>query len=189
MSKKFSVGDILKPTIVLTLICLVTSALLAYTNYLTAPVIENNNIQAANATKAVVLADAENFADETKGDISYSVGTDASGAVMGYVFTTTAKSYGGEISVMVGIKADGTVSGVELLSINDTPGLGMNAKNPDFLEQFVGKIKGIAVNKNNPAENEIKALTGATVTSKAVTAAVNTALDYYTEIAGGVNNG
>ena len=50
------------------------------------------------------------------------------------VFTTTAKSYGGEISVMVGIKADGTVSGVELLSINDTPGLGMNAKNPEFLK-------------------------------------------------------
>ena len=189
MSKKFSIGDILKPTIVLALICLITSALLAYTNSLTAPVIKQNNIASANASKAVVLADAENFADETKGDISYSVGTDASGAVAGYVFTTTAKSYGGEISVMVGIKADGTVSGVELLSINDTPGLGMNAKNPSFLEQFVGKVAGILVNKNEPAENEIKALTGATVTSKAVTAAVNTALDNYTEITGGVNNG
>lgn len=189
MSKKFSVGDILKPTIVLTLICLVTSALLAYTNSLTAPVIADNNVKAANATKAIVLSDAENFADETKGDISYSIGTDASGAVTGYVFTTTAKSYGGEISVMVGVKADGTVSGVELLSINDTPGLGMNAKSPDFLTQFIGKTAGIIVNKNNPDENEIKALTGATVTSKAVTAAVNTALDNYAEITGGVNNG
>lgn len=187
--KNFKISDILKPVIVLTAICLVTSALLAYTNSLTAPVIEENNIKNANATKAVVLADAANFTDEANGNIEYSVGTDASGAVAGYVFTTTAKSYGGEISVMVGIKADGTVSGVELLSINDTPGLGMNAKNPDFLAQFVGKIKGIAVNKNNPAENEIKALTGATVTSKAVTLAVNTALDYYAEVTGGVNNG
>ncbi len=188
--KKFKISDILLPVIVLMAICLVTSGLLAYTNSLTAPIIADNNDKAANATKAVVLEAATNFTDETKGDISYSVGTDASGAVTGYVFTTTAKSYGGEISVMVGIKADGTVSGVELLSINDTPGLGMNAKtDPNFRKQFVGKVAGIIVNKNEPAENEIKALTGATITSKAVTEAVNTALDNYAEITGGVNNG
>ena len=186
--KKFKISDILLPVIVLTAICLVTSGLLAYTNSLTAPIIEKNNIAAANATKAVVLAAAADFADEAKDNISYSVGTDASGTVVGYVFTTTAKSYGGEISVMVGVNADGTVSGVELLSINDTPGLGMNAKNPNFLKQFVGKVAGIIVNKNEPAENEIKALTGATVTSKAVTEAVNKALADYAKITGGVNN-
>ena len=65
----------------------------------------------------------------------------------------------------------------------------MNATKPSFLEQFIGKTLGIAVNKNEPAENEIKALTGATITSKAVTSAVNTALEYYAEITGGANNG
>lgn len=189
MKKKFSVGDILKPTIVLTLICLVTSALLACTNSLTAPVIKNNNVIAANEAKAKVLPEAASFDDNNKNGIACSEGKDANGETVGYVFTTTAKSYGGDISVMVGIKADGSVSGVELLSINDTPGLGMNAKDPDWLKNFIGKTANIGVNKNEPGDNEIQALTGATVTSKAVTAAVNTALEYYEALTGGADNG
>ncbi len=105
------------------------------------------------------------------------------------MFTTTAKSYGGDIQVMVGIKADGSVNAVELLQINDTPGLGMNAKNPEFLKQFENKTAGISVNKNTPAENEIQALTGATITSNAVTGAVNTALENFAAVTGGADNG
>ena len=58
-------------------------------------------------------------------------------------------------------------------------GLGMKAQNASFLDQFKGKVKDIAVNKNSASGNEIQALTGATITSKAVTAAVNGALSYY----------
>lgn len=187
--KKFSAGDILKPVVVLTLICVITSALLAYTNSLTAPVIADLAVETELNTRKEVLATAEEFVDDDLNGVAYCTGKDASGTTVGYVFTTSAKGYGGDVKVMIGVNADGTVAGVQTLSLSETPGLGMNATKPSFLEQFIGKTLGVAVNKNNPGENEIKALTGATITSKAVTSAVNTALEYYTEITGGANNG
>ena len=187
--KKFSIGDILKPVVVLTAICIVTSALLAYTNSLTKPVIDNLAVQTEINTRKLVLSQAESFSDKAFGDVAYCTGEDASGETVGYVFTTSAKGYGGDVKIMVGVNADGTVSGVQTLELSETPGLGMNAQKPAFLEQFIGKTLGVAVNKNAPGENEIKALTGATITSKAVTTAVNEALDYYTQITGGADNG
>lgn len=188
--KNFKISDILKPVIVLTLICLVTSALLAYTNQITAPEIKKQNETAANEARSAVLPEAEKFdSAKLKSGTEYFIGKGANSETVGYVFTTAAKSYGGEIKVMVGINTDGTVSAVELLQINDTPGLGMNAKSPDFLEQFKNKTAGIGVNKNTPAENEIQALTGATITSKAVSSAVNTALENYAAVTGGADNG
>lgn len=187
--KKFSIGDILKPTIVLALICIITSALLAYTNSLTAPIIADLAVQTELNTRKEVLKNASEFVDEDFNGIAYCTGKDASGNTIGYVFTTSAKGYGGDVKIMVGVNADGTVAGVQTLSLSETPGLGMNATNPSFLEQFVGKTLGISVNKNDPGENEIKALTGATITSKAVTSAVNLALDYYDQITGGADNG
>ena len=187
--KKFNLSDILKPVIVLTAICLVTSALLAYTNNLTAPKIEENNIKTANEAKAIVLSEAKEFEDLNEKGISYSVGKDANGEIIGYVFSTSAKGYGGDVKIMVGVDTEGKVTGVKTLELSETPGLGMNAEKTDWLKQFVGKVTGIVVNKNDPGENEIKALTGATITSKAVTAAVNTALENYETVTGGADNG
>ncbi len=183
--KNFKLSDILKPTIVLTAICLVTSALLAITNQATAPVIEALAIETEQNTRKLVLADADSFKDETIGQTAYCTGVDASGAMVGYVFTTAAKGYGGDVKVMVGVKADGAVAGVQILELSETPGLGMNATKESFLKQFIGKVAGIAVSKSSPAENEIQALTGATITSKATTTAVNQALDLYNQITGG----
>lgn len=189
--KNFKLSDILKPVIVLTAICLITSALLAYTNDITKDKIAQQNVIAAQEAQKKVLSQAKDFETVNEGkDTEYVIGKDADGTIVGYVFTTTdPKSYGGEVKVMVGINTDGTVSAVEILSINDTPGLGMNAKNATFLDQFIGKIKDIGVNKNEPAENEIKALTGATITSSAVTRAVNTALAQFETVTGGAENG
>lgn len=188
--KNFKLSDILKPVIVLTAICLITSALLAYTNDITKDKIAQQNVIAAQEAQKKVLSQAVDFetVNEGKAD-EYIIGKAADGTIVGYVFTTTDKSYGGDIEVMVGIKPDGTVNAVEILTISDTPGLGMNAKNATFLDQFIGKIKDIGVNKNEPAENEIKALTGATITSSAVTRAVNTALAQFETVTGGAENG
>lgn len=183
--KKFKPSDILKPTIVLTAICLVTSALLAVTNLATAPVIEKLALETAQNTRKLVLAQADEFKDETLGQTAYCTGLDESGEIIGYVFTTSAKGYGGDVKVMVGVNADGTVSGVQILELSETPGLGMNAQKESFLTQFVGKVAGITVSKSNPEENQIQALTGATITSKATTSAVNQALELYETITGG----
>jgi len=189
--KNFKISDILKPVIVLTAICLITSGLLAYTNDITKDKIAYQEDLAAQEAQKKVLPPAVDFEVVNKGSSDeYAIGKDKSGNVVGYVFTTTdPKSYGGEVKVMVGINTDGTVSAVEILSINDTPGLGMKAKEPKFLDQFKDKIAEIGVNKNTPGENEIQALTGATITSQAVTRAVNTALERFEKVTGGANNG
>ncbi len=186
--KKFDLKEVLVPTLSLFLICAVVTLLLAGTNSVTKPQIEKLQIETANKTKAQVLSVAESFSDEKTVDLNgvtyaYFEGYDKDENVVGYVFTTSAKGYGGDIVTMVGVLNDGTVSGMDFLSISETAGLGMNADTDEFKNQYVGKTGEIEVNKNTPAENEIQALTGATITSKAVTNAVNIALELYEEVA------
>lgn len=185
--KKFDIKEILVPTISLFLISAIVTLLLAVTNSVTAPKIEQLQIETANKTKAQVLSVATSFSEEKTVDLNgatytYYEGYNDSKNIVGYVFTTSAKGYGGDISTMVGVKNDGTVSGVDFLSISETAGLGMNADSDDFKSQFVGKSGVIGVNKNTSTDTEIQALTGATITSKAVTNTVNIALELFEEV-------
>ena len=102
----------------------------------------------------------------------------------GYVITTTDKEgYGGDIQITVGITADGTVNGVSILTINETAGLGMRAKEPSFYEQYQGKqAERFVVSKDGGAGEPIDALSGATITSRAVTGSVNAALGYFQSV-------
>ncbi len=190
--KNSKAKEIIVPAVSLFLICVVVTALLALTNAVTAPKIDALAVETQEASKKQVLSSAASFSEEKqieKDGVSYTYydGLDSDGSVMGYVFVTSAKGYGGDISVMVGVLGDGTVAGVNILSINETAGLGMNAKNQSFLDQFLGKSGEIGVAKNNPSDTEIQALTGATITSSAMATAVNTALSLYAEIGGGQN--
>lgn len=74
--------------------------------------------------------------------------------------------------------ADGTVSGIEFLTITETAGLGMNAQKPEWKAQYAGKnVEEFSVTKSGAsADNEINAISGATITSNAVTGAVNAAV-------------
>ena len=190
---------ILIPTISLFLICLVATMLLGVANEVTKDKIAQNAVVTEEESRKVVMADAASFGEKVEGDYtfdgtaapySYVEALDADGKTIGYVFITKSTGYGGNISTMTGIDTNGKVTGVEFLEISETVGLGMNAQKQSFKDQFVGLIKGIGVNKNTPADNEIKALTGATITSKATTKGVNTALDIYENIVkGGADNG
>ncbi len=185
--KKFDIKEVLVPTVSLFLISAIVTLLLAVTNSVTKPKIEQLQIETENKTKAAVLSDAKGFSDAMTVsldgvDYTYYEGYGEGKEIKGYVFTTSAKGYGGDIVTMVGVKADGTISGMDFLSISETAGLGMNADSDDFKSQFVGKSDEIGLSKNNPADNEIQALTGATITSKAVTNAVNIALNLFEEV-------
>ena len=175
------------PTVVLLVICVVAALLLAVTNNVTAPKIAEVNAENEAKSRQVVFADAASFGDEFTNDdgIKLVPALDKDGKTIGYVVVTVEKGYGGDINVMTGVDLEGKVTGVNILSMSETAGLGANASKESFLKQFIGKISGLEVNKGTPAENEIKALTGATITSKAVTKAVNAAI----EAAGGENNG
>ena len=190
--KQSKIKEIVIPALSLFIICIVVTALLGLTNAVTAPKIEELAVETQEAAKKEVLADAASFGDAEQTQLSgttytYYKGLAADGSVMGYVVETVSKGYGGDISLMVGVGADGTVQGVSILSINETAGLGMNAENPEFLEQFLGKSGTIGVQKNGSSDTEIQALTGATITSEAMADGVNQALLVCEQLGGGVN--
>lgn len=101
---------------------------------------------------------------------------DDKGEVIGYVILATGtKSYGGDLSLAVGLTPDGIVQGTSILTINDTPGLGMKAKEDSFRQQYNGKdVEAYFVVKTGASQPyEIDAISSATITSRAYTVAVN----------------
>lgn len=189
---------ILIPTISLFIICLCATFLLGLVNGITQDKIAQNAVETEMNSRKIVMADAESFGEKVEGDYtyegvaspySYVEAVDAQGKVIGYIFVTQSSGYGGAISTMTGIDTEGKVTGVEFLQINETVGLGMNATKDSFKDQFKGLSGIIGVNKNESTETEIKALTGATITSKAAAKGVNIALDIYENVIGGENNG
>lgn len=191
--KKFSPKEILLPTIVLLVICVVSAALLGGTNMLTKDKIASIEAEIKAQAMQKVMAEADSFSDSVVVDekLEYSVAMDKDGNKLGYAFTVSDSGYGGEISVMVGIGTDGKVSKVEVIAAdNETPGLGQNIKKSTFLDQFAGKNSKLTVVKGTAGDNEIQAITSATISSSAVTRTVNAAIEYYNEnLAGGENNG
>lgn len=102
----------------------------------------------------------------------------------GYVVEAiSGKGYGGRIVLYVGVAADGTVCGVSITEISETPGLGMEASNV-LVPQFAGKQveKFVYTKTGASSENEVDAITSATITTKAVTNAVNGGLAAATEL-------
>lgn len=177
--------DIFRLGVILFVICAVASLMLSLTNNITAPVIEQRNIQANNESRQEVLQVAEEFSEvkDVKGDLIEEVyqGTKG-GEVVGYTIKTTPKGYGGKVEVMVGISNDGKISGVKIGNHTETPGLGSKSADPSFKDQYNGKSTKTPLNvvKGNASnENDIVAISGATITSKAVTAGVNAAMDVY----------
>ena len=100
----------------------------------------------------------------------------------GVAMKVMGTGYGGDMEMAVGIDADGNVTGVSIISHGETPGLGAKATEADFIDQYSGKNakETLTVVKGDAAENEISAISGATITSRGVTEGVNEALQYYT---------
>lgn len=110
---------------------------------------------------------------------------DAGGEVIGYVITVTSKEgYGGDIKISTGIDTSGTVKGVSILSISETAGLGMQAAEDKFKDQFKDKqVEAFEYTKSGASDDsQIDALSGATITTNAFTNDVNAALAYYTSV-------
>ena len=113
---------------------------------------------------------------------------DQSGETLGYAFTVvTSEGYGGDIQYSMGVQNDGTLNGISILSIGETAGLGMNADTPAFKDQFVGKqVEKLQYTKNGATQDdEINAISGATVTTNAMTNGVNAGLCAFRVMEGG----
>ena len=110
------------------------------------------------------------------------------GEVLGYVITVTTKEgYGGDIQFTEGVQMDGTVNGISLLSISETAGLGMRADEvlkPQFVNKKADKFE--YTKSGAIADNQIDAISGATITTNAVVNGVNAGLHYFqTQLEGG----
>lgn len=111
---------------------------------------------------------------------------DSNGKLLGYVVeASSSKGYGGTVTVQVGIRLDGTVNGYSPTVLNETAGLGMKASEPAFKDQFNNKkVDEFVVTKSGAkSDNEINAISGATITSRAVTTSVDAAMVYAKDLA------
>ena len=181
MLKKSDIPNIIKTAVILFLITGIAALILAVVNNFTAPIIAENSAKKQAAAMQNVLKDAE-FSEENLAenvddpDISEIYKAQKDGSAAGYVVMVNPNGYNGAISMVVGIDAEGKVSGIDIISQSETAGLGANCVKDEFKDQFVGKSGEISVVKNDPKDNEIDAITSATITSKAVTSGVNKAL-------------
>ena len=194
----------IKDAIILFAITLISGLILGFVYDITKAPIAAAAKAAKNEAYAVVFTEAKDFeaidaetskiaetADEISGKGFGHVtidevvdAKDASGNNVGRVITSTSKEgYNGTFKLSVGIKSDGTVVGITFLTLAETPGLGMRAGEKDFYSQYANKntkefklVKGSA-----SGDNEIAAISGSTITSSAVTNAVNAAL-YFNSI-------
>ena len=154
-------NKIIRNTIILTVITVISGFLLGLVYEVTAePIARTQEAAKKEAWQAVF--------PEASEDAFQQIDVDAD------------EGYGGDIQITVGITADGTVSGVSFLSISETAGLGMKAQEPSFYEQYVGvQAERFYVSKDGGEGEPVDAISGATITTRAVTGAVNTALGYF----------
>ena len=192
--------SIIKDALILCLITLVAGFLLGVVHDITLQPIAAANEAAQQDAYRAVFEDAEEFvelpgfdaeeATQAAVEAGYTGDTvdscvqavDADGNLLGYVINATdPSSYGGDVTLSLGVRLDGTVNGYSITVINDTAGLGMKAAEEDYASQYAGKqVEEFTVTKTGAtADNEIDAISGATITSDAVTRAVNSGLAYY----------
>lgn len=182
---------IIIPTLTLVIIAIVTSVLLVVTNDATKDKIAQLQAESDRQARQEVLPAADDFDDGQTINVDgtdYTYWTANNGS--GYVFSTQFKGYGGPVVVMTGITADGQVAGVKITEQDETPGLGQKALDASFTDQYkkAAPENGFEVTKQGAtADNEIDALAGATITSRAVTNSVNQAITIFKTLTGGAN--
>lgn len=175
-----NVKKLVKPALVLFVICLAVSALLAGVNALTKQKIADMEAAALEKATRQVLPAASVFEPVSLKDVNGFVGKNEDGAIVGYVFINAAKGYGGAVTAIVGLDTRGAIVGITVKAPNETPGLGVNVEKNSFLEQFKGQPEGDFALKEN-----VVAQTGATYSSRAVVEAVNAALSQFKQITEG----
>lgn len=174
---------------ILFVIAAICSGMVAFANEITKGPIADQKAQAKALAMQEVLADADSFEeiDSPEGIDEIQIGM-KDGQQVGYAIRVAPKGYDGPIEIMVGLSNDGVVEGINILSHSETPGLGANATDPDFTDKFKGKDQPLRVSTGSaPADDEISAITGATITSASVTEGVNQAIEYVQNQGGGAN--
>lgn len=168
----------------LAIVCIISGIIIATTYFFTAPIAAQKSIMLEQQAMQSLVTNADTF--EEVPDKEDWFAAKQSGEVIAYVVPVSTKGYGGEIKMLVAVNTDGTVIDFNILSSNETPGLGDNASKDSFRSQFIGKASdSMEVTKDSTNTENIQAMTGATISSTAVTNGVKEALDEVNAFVGG----
>ena len=180
-----------KPVIALTVIALLSGLALSGVYSMTKDTIDAQKDAASAAAYKTVLPEAESFESAASkvellgGEVYGSefgrvyiqeamIGRNAAGDIVGYaVSVTSAEGYDGNVTLSLGVSADGTINGISFTELHETPGKGMLWAEPEYYGRFAGKEASKLT-----LGQDVDAITGVTITSKAVTNAVNAGLDF-----------
>lgn len=170
------------PAMILVIICLVVTLALAGTYSVANPIIQQNQQKSADEARQAVLPDGDGF---TQYDGKLVEGVEdcyIADNKAGMAVTAGYKGFGGTVKVMIGIDAEGTITGVQVTEHSETPGLGSKAADPEYLKQYQGVTE--APEASIKDDSNVDAVTGATITSNAVYNSVKEALAQYKECGG-----
>lgn len=200
-------NTILKNTISITVITLVAGLALGVVQDITAGPIATQQEKSKEEAYKTVFEDADTFevysADDglatALADNGFTAQTideimiaqDSSGETLGYAFTVTdSEGYGGDIQFAMGVQNDGTLNGISILSISETAGLGMKANTDSFKDQFKNKkVEKFSYTKTGAtSDDQIDAISGATITTNAMTNGVNAGLCAFQYVEGGTES-
>lgn len=168
-----------KMIVVLVLLSMISGAVLAFSYEITnAKMLEQAEIALQNAVKDVIPGAVEVEPVENA-ELTLFIGIDDQGNKKGVAFETIASGFGGPIEMMVGYDpSEGKIIGLEILSMQETPGLGSKIDEPDFKDQFLGK----SVEDAFVVKQDVEIITGATVSSEAVSKGIKETLDKVIEL-------
>ena len=158
------------------IVCTVAGFALAGTNYLTEKKIQEQKLKAEQEALIAVLRNATDF----KPQHSYLMGYDPGHNPVGYILKVKAAGYSSPIEALVGIDRKFKITGLKIISQNETPGLGSKIAEPGFLDQFIGKVSAKVLLKKDGGS--IDGVTAATVSSRAITNAIRKQIDEFKTI-------
>ncbi len=184
--------EILRLGLILCAITFSVALLLSLANLATEGRIKAESVRAQDEARKSVLSKADSFEEmqiEGLGKDAYKIVKSiyvgkAGGDSVGHTIGVAPNGFGGAIDMIVGINTEGEITGVNLINHQETPGLGSKASEPTFIEQYNEKsVKSLLkiIKNGSPNEDEIVAISGATITASAVTDGVNTAIKVYRE--------
>lgn len=166
--------ETLRIALILMLICAVIAGVVSFVNQLTLEKIEEN-LEADRREAIVSIFNSEHVAYEALNTVPDEVEAvyvvQERDALLGYCVNLNTGGFGGDINLMIGVSAAGKIIGVSIVSMSETPGLGTKVDNSTYLSQYVGQGSDLTLGM------EIDGISGATVSSKAVLAGVNEAMD------------
>lgn len=174
--------EFIKLSVVLCLITLVAAFVLAGVNAITAPAIERAEKEATQIAMKNLLPDAEEF-ETSESSENLSIAR-KDGQIIGFCAKVSANGYGGAVVMMIGVDKEMNVQGIEILSQSETAGLGAKITEDKFKNQFAGKSLADLklVKKPTASPQEFEAVTGATISSRAVENGIAQACDMITAL-------